>query len=658
MRFEDILTPRVDKVQLVDRWGAESNICGTVHVTTSHVIFKADEGSREIWLANGLIGTVERGSLSVAGCPLLIRCKHFMQIHLLINRDKVCQELYETLVNCSKPTNIESVVAFENRDQNEDARGWKRLEWMTEFSRQGVSSSWMKTDINANYKSCDTYPEQLWVPSTARTPLLEGSISFRSRGRFPVLTYFHRTNGAAIARCSQPNAGFRARCVEDETFMTLIGKANPHQEIVYLIDTRPMVNAMVNKVQGKGFEDERNYANIRSYFYDIENIHVMRSSQIKVVEACARAKTMTEYLKAIDSSGWLKHLRIVTECSLFIADSIAKGISCVIHCSDGWDRTSQTVSLAQLLLDPFFRTIHGFQVLIEKDWLGFGHKFDDRCAHIGANNEEAPKEISPVFSQWLDCVWQVWRMRPRAFQFNERFLIELHEHAYSCQYGTFLGNCDSDRKSLSLSTRTKSLWTHLDSRRDDFLNPFYEPASFGYLLDIDIRASSFVVWSGLYNRFDEGILPREDIYNSTMATIEHVGILEAHVAQLRNKLVELKQQLGKSAPGNASIMADSGHGSSSGAEGVDGIQSPTSVSISGFGEESGYCEGLLQPVALKWMSERDATSCSSPNCGFEFTSRSERRMHCYRCGKIFCRRCVHLTSDERERVCNLCNNAS
>jgi len=34
--------------------------------------------------------------------------------------------------------------------------------------------------------------------------------------------------------------------------------------------------------------------------------------------------------------------------------------------SDGWDRTSQLVSLAQMLLDPHYRTIKGFAILIEK----------------------------------------------------------------------------------------------------------------------------------------------------------------------------------------------------------------------------------------------------------------------------------------------------
>ena len=54
---------------------------------------------------------------------------------------------------------------------------------------------------------------------------------------------------------------------------------------------------------------------------------------------------------------------------------IIEGSSVLVHCSDGWDRTAQICSIAQLLLDPYFRTMEGFAVLIEKDWCAFGFKF-------------------------------------------------------------------------------------------------------------------------------------------------------------------------------------------------------------------------------------------------------------------------------------------
>lgn len=37
-------------------------------------------------------------------------------------------------------------------------------------------------------------------------------------------------------------------------------------------------------------------------------------------------------------------------------------VNVLVHCSDGWDRTSQLTSLSQLMMDPYYRTMEGFKV--------------------------------------------------------------------------------------------------------------------------------------------------------------------------------------------------------------------------------------------------------------------------------------------------------
>lgn len=59
----------------------------------------------------------------------------------------------------------------------------------------------------------------------------------------------------------------------------------------------------------------------------------------------------------------------------------------------------------QLILDPYYRTLEGFEVLVEKEWCSFGHMFGLRA------HSDSPTESSPVFLQWLDAVWQVFMIR-------------------------------------------------------------------------------------------------------------------------------------------------------------------------------------------------------------------------------------------------------
>ena len=131
----------------------------------------------------------------------------------------------------------------------------------------------------------------------------------------------------------------------------------------------------------------------------------------------------------------------------------------------GWDRTSQITALACLILDPFYRTLPGFCVLVQREWILAGHKFEDRTGYLAQN------ETSPVFLQFLDCCWQVMRQTPDAFEFNEDLLAFLAVHAYSRWFPDF--SCNSDRERQELVTESSSIWSFIEAQQHCFKNRAY-----------------------------------------------------------------------------------------------------------------------------------------------------------------------------------------
>ena len=162
----------------------------------------------------------------------------------------------------------------------------------------------------------------------------------------------------------------------------------------------------------------------------------------------------------------------------------------LVHCSDGWDRTAQVCATAQLLIDPFYRTHVGFATLVEKEWCAFGHQFGKRSGHGSPNFSDDQR--SPIFIQWLDCVWQIWNQFPTAFEFNEAFLIFLAESLYSCKFGTFLYDCEKHRKATDLQNRTKSVWD--EAVKPEFLNSRYAHAETSMRLKLQCVTRCLAVW--------------------------------------------------------------------------------------------------------------------------------------------------------------------
>jgi myotubularin-related protein 6/7/8 len=321
-----------------------------------------------------------------------------------------------------------------------------------------------------------------------------------------------------------------------------------------IVDARPTVNAYAMQAVGLGSEKMDHYPGAEKAYLGIDNIHVMRKSLDTVIEAL-KESDITSFppnKQLLAKSNWVKHTANILDGVALIARTVGIMHSHVlIHCSDGWDRTSQLSALSQILLDPYYRTMEGFIVLVEKDWLSFGHMFRHRSGFLShekwfsieneridrkndgqggnpfenalrgarglfnrqndsneslnqlpeVNNTEnvsdvadtsAPKtsgkigaaeehrvtkvnELSPVFHQFLDCVYQLHYQHPTRFEFSERFLRRLLYHLYSCQYGTFLFDNEKERVEARAKERTRSVWDYFLCRKQEFMNPKYEP---------------------------------------------------------------------------------------------------------------------------------------------------------------------------------------
>ncbi|KAG6854569.1 hypothetical protein C0991_004905 [Blastosporella zonata] len=572
---------------------------GTIHLTAHHLIFRYDEQSeKEMWVPYPIISLVSCLPQTLQGQhPVNFHTRTFETFSLSFGKDRDATDVFESVKELTVTISQSQLYAFFYRPnpQLPTSNGWSIYSPRDEFVRMGVGSrskAWRFTDINKDYSFCPTYPARLVVPTRISDATLQYASKYRSKCRIPILSYLHWANFGSITRSSQPMVGItQNRSIQDEKLIEAVFQTHVSPDSrasitpVYgatttnlIIDARPTVNAVANSAKGAGTENMDHYKDSKKVYLGIDHIHAMRESLGKVVEALREADTLLASIntdlpdrvsglavldrQALRRSGWLRHLSAILEGTLLCTRNVHINSSHVlIHCSDGWDRTSQLSALTQLCLDPYFRTIRGFEILIEKDWLAVGHKFLDRCGHLSSDkffqspgdsanaggaeaflasvqnrfaSQHHIKETSPVFHQFLESVRQIQRQFPERFEFNERFLHQLYYHLYSCQFGTFLFNCERERRvgdgAPPPCDRTVSIWDFLNSPPEMALNvnPTYDhsldsPTSrdMGVLFPNpkDVR-----FWHELYGRTDEEMNGRPFVAQSR--TVEATGLSE------------------------------------------------------------------------------------------------------------------------------------
>ncbi|KAL6859179.1 hypothetical protein ACP4OV_018181 [Aristida adscensionis] len=583
---------------------------GTLSVTNFRLLFVCQARKCVIELGTIPLTTIEKlnDDVKIQLLPHLMDKKQPRELLQVVGKDmrvivfafrpktKQKNEVLDALRRYTKPANLWDLYAFScdpTTIKHDSDPKWRLLrEYFRLFRRslpqfQGVeevslSNDWWRlTRVNSSYSLCSTYPSVLIVPRNISDEDLFQASTFRSGKRLPVVSWCDPGTGAVLARSSQPLVGLMMnfRNNADEKLVcalipkTMDTKRSPRK--LYIIDARPRANALANGAKGGGSESSSNYPRSEVLFLGIQNIHTMRDS-------LSRLRDYVDAHGAISSNGapsavsvvgdrrnrgstwgggnlnsmtsfsstlgeWLNHIQNILVGASWIASQIAvESASVLVHCSDGWDRTTQLVALACLLLDPYYRTFSGFQALVEKDWLAFGHPFAERMGiptvsesvgssqyellrqpslgnlnsspsrnslgtSVSSSNTSVQSQMSnnssPILLQWLDCISQLLRLYPSAFQFSSKFLVDFMDCVFSCRFGNFLCNSEREREQSGATNSCRCMWSYLADLRasggsfHEHYNPFYDPVKHNGPLVPPAAALAPTLWPQFYLRW-------------------------------------------------------------------------------------------------------------------------------------------------------------
>jgi len=432
--------------------------------------------------------------------------------------------------NNEQDTKKTAVVISSNRiPHNKQAQLYNTFNINEEYSRQlgysiasppaNASKHWRLTHINSRLDICPTYPNSFMMPSTISDGQIKEFAHFRMNKRFPVYSWSNPSARfyAFIAVAHQPridylsvtasafgdddeeeddydshNANYDYLLIEEYFKISCQGKEKIQQSSVYVYDTGATPRSTFDSFY-KG--------NSKFEYLGLPTYEQSKTSYTKLLEHLLSGNALDskqKWLQCAEINEWMSVINTVFKSVLKMVEAVnMNGRSVVIQSGDGHDFDELLLSsLCQLFLDPYYRTLTGFQVLIQKEWVQFGYPFGKQF-NSGTSSSSKTKTYLPMsFVIFCHCVVHLLNQYPMDFQFNQECVLFICENIFSCRFGNFVSKTHKDFEQMSIAKNTNSIWIHLLYNNTKFINPNYK--SFYCLSVLSIREfniDSLYFWS-------------------------------------------------------------------------------------------------------------------------------------------------------------------
>ncbi|CAF3715782.1 unnamed protein product [Rotaria sp. Silwood1] len=190
------------------------------------------------------------------------------------------------------------------------------------------------------------YPKYCVVPSTITNGEIREAAKFRSYKQFPTIVWRH-INGAIIAGAGQPEVSWSPRrSKEDENMIqAIINSCEKNSNRIFIVHAGSDDPAIKNYA--------KHYRDCDLEFKNLPGINVVSRSGRML---CAINSTKCEnWFSKLISTHWLQNLSALIEAACCVVTNIDEdNRSVLVHGSNSEYQTSQIITLAKIMLDPYY----------------------------------------------------------------------------------------------------------------------------------------------------------------------------------------------------------------------------------------------------------------------------------------------------------------